>query len=100
MSKSKVVIGLGGALTALVGPTALLPGMTDAHHVDARTQEFGASAIKPTVAVPFGGQLMGFTVSDNADGIVVASHGSHVSHASHDSHSSHASHVSHQSGAF
>lgn len=97
MSNSMKVIGLGGALTALVGPAALMPATADAHTTDVNPQEAPTTATKPVVAVPFGNQLMAFTVSDNADGVVVAQHESHVSHASHESHASHASHSSHQS---
>jgi hypothetical protein len=97
MSKSKTVIGLGGALTALVGPATLVPAIADAHTTDVGSQEAQQPAVKPTVAVPFGSQLMAFTVSDSADGVAVAQHESHASHASHESHASHASHSSHQS---
>jgi hypothetical protein len=37
------------------------------------------------------GDIFGFVVTENADGTVVAQHGSHHSHGSHGSHGSHAS---------
>lgn len=98
MLKSKGVITLGGALTALVGPAAFLPATADAHTADVNPQNARATTTaKSTVAVPFGSQLMAFTVSDDADGTVIAQHESHASHVSHESHASHASHSSHQS---
>jgi hypothetical protein len=44
---------------------------------------------QPNTIVSTGKDLLGFTVTEQADGTVVAQHSSHASHASHASHHSH-----------
>jgi hypothetical protein len=45
-----------------------------------------AKAVQPNTIVSTGRDLLGFTVTEQADGTVVAQHASHASHASHHSH--------------
>ena len=88
MGKRQTVMTVSTALAALIAPAAA-PQLANATATpDAHTAEAGK---RPQVNLPVGGDLMSFTVRDNADGIVVAEHTSHASHASHTSHASHAS---------
>jgi hypothetical protein len=99
MSNPKI-LSLSAALSAFAGPAAIATH-ADAN-VDTVTQPATARHLNPTFNLAVGKDLMAFTVGENADGIVVASHSSHSSHASHTSHHSssspgHASHASHSS---
>jgi hypothetical protein len=89
--KPVVIIPLASALGALSG-TAIVP--TDAQSAPSNdpvvTSETVAARTgqKPNTLVSTGESLLGFIVTKQADGTIVADHDSH---ASHDSHTSHAS---------
>jgi len=95
-SKGKVILSLGAALAALGVPAAqaAIPPQDS-------TEDQAAGRAAPSVSreqvnqiVKSGADLLGFVVTENADGTVVAQHYSHYSHSSHSSHSSHQSHYS------
>jgi hypothetical protein len=84
------VVGLGAALAALSGATALSPTTAVANVPAADQAEKGQVAKgEPNVVFPAGKDLLGLIVTTAADGTVLAQHYSHSSHASHASHSSH-----------
>jgi hypothetical protein len=91
MSKKTAVVPLATALAALTtgahatAPSAT-PSDTGSNPVD--SQQATPTNVQPNTVFTAGEDLLGLLVTQNADGSVVAQHGSHVSHASHASHSS------------
>ena len=86
------ILSLSAALAAMSGP-ALATTTTPATIGDTEDTTPDAAA-RQMLKIPVGEDLMSFTVSEKADGMIVADHSSHASHSSHSSHASHASHTS------
>lgn len=88
--KSKVILPLTSALGALAGTAVAATEATSATQtVDPSnsTAPKGAEVqVTPNTLVSTGETLLGFVMTDQADGTVVAQHVSHASHASHASH--------------
>lgn len=91
-SKTTKILPLASALGALAG-TALVATETQAATQALNTADFVASektaapvAKEPNTLVSTGETLLGFIMTDQPDGTVVAQHVSHASHASHASH--------------
>lgn len=88
--KSKVVLSLGTALASLIGVS--VPGAeAKAVIVDdagSATAENPAIKLLPNAHYRVGEDLLGFVMTKQADGTIVAGHTSHASHASHTSHAS------------
>ncbi|WP_264010411.1 hypothetical protein [Mycobacterium alsense] len=88
-------MNLAAAISALVAPT-VWQGLANATNPD-ETQPAAAgeaplaeatSETTDETTLPSRVDLMGFTVYQKADGVMVPKHGSHYSHASHASHAS------------
>jgi hypothetical protein len=95
MKKSKLVLSLGAALASLTG---IVPQPADAkaNASEPKTDSLQPAADRAEQApanayFQFGEDLLGFVVTMQPDGTIVAGHSSHASHASHSSHASHAS---------
>mgnify|MGYP007135545036 CR=1 FL=1 len=92
--KPVAILPLASALGALAGgamdvaEAKLAPSADTAVASEAAATQSGQ---KPNTLVSTGESLLGFIVTEQNDGTMVAQH---VSHASHASHTSHASHVS------
>jgi len=85
------VLTIAAALAAF--PVAPMTGIAAPTEVDQRAvgepiKALGSVA-NPKVVYQSGDELLSLVVTQRADGVVVAQHGSHVSHASHSSHHSH-----------
>jgi hypothetical protein len=95
-NKYKAILPLGAALAALGVPAAQAAIPSQNSTDDQSTGHSTASVTRDQVnqVVKVGGDLLGFVVTQDADGMVVAQHYSHYSHSSHSSHSSHQSHYS------
>ena len=94
--KSTVILPLAGALGALAGAAVAATEARSAtptadDPASSATPERTATQAVPNTLVSTGETLLGFVMTDQPDGTVVADH---VSHASHSSHASHASHYS------
>jgi len=89
--KPVVILPLASALGALAG-SAMVPAEAKsiASADPAVTSEAAAakSGQKANTFVSTGESLLGFIVTQQADGTIVADHESHASHASHESHAS------------
>jgi hypothetical protein len=88
--KSKVVLSLGAALASLTG---LSVQGADAKAVvandpSAATAENTAIKLEANAHYQVGEDLLGFFMTKQADGTIVAQHSSHASHHSHASHAS------------
>lgn len=87
--KQKILLSLSAALAALTGVSA---DKAEAKAIDANDQNTIASEMinsakpVPNAAIQVGEDLLGFVMTKQADGTIVAGHSSHVSHASHASH--------------
>jgi hypothetical protein len=91
--KPTVIVPLASALGALAG-SATVPAEAAIPSTDsAVTSEvlLAHSGQKPNTLVSTGESLLGFIVTEQVDGTLVAQHSSHVSHGSHGSHTSHTS---------
>ena len=77
---------VGGAFTATETTAAVSPGDATA---TAPERTAGQVAQTPNTLVSTGEALLGFVMTEQPDGTVIAQHVSHVSHASHASHHSH-----------
>jgi hypothetical protein len=89
----KHILPLASALAALLGSSVV-----GTQPVEAATppstgpeQKAGSPNLTANTLISTGESLLGFLVTEQADGTIVAQH---VSHASHSSHASHASHHS------
>jgi hypothetical protein len=88
--KQVVILPLASALGALVG-NGMAPAEAKSVSVgDAaiNSQETSQTGLRPNTLVLTGESLLGFVMTEQSDGTVVAQHASHASHASHHSHSS------------
>ena len=88
--KSKIVLSLGAALASLTGMSvqgAEAKSVT-ANDVSASAAENTAIKLEPNAHYQVGEYLLGFVMTKQADGTIVAQHASHASHASRASHAS------------
>lgn len=93
MRREIKIVNLAAAIGALVAPAAYpelakVNDSDEAHRAasgEARRSEAALGAMEETL-LPRRADLMGFTVYQNTDGVMVPKHGSHYSHASHASH--------------
>jgi len=88
--KSKIVLSLGAALASLTGMSvqgAEAKSVT-ANDVSASAAENTAIKLEPNAHYQVGEDLLGFVMTKQADGTIVAQHASHASHASRASHAS------------
>jgi hypothetical protein len=88
--KAIIILPLATALASLIGA----PGENTASKAATPTQSATpenrlASAVTPNSFAVAGQDLLGFLVTEQADGTLIAQHVSHASHASHRSHASH-----------
>ena len=90
MRKTTKILNLATALGALVAP-AVAPEIANATNSDeadiAKASEPKAEK-NAEIKLPRREDLMGFTVHQNSDGMMVPQHESHYSHVSHASHAS------------
>jgi len=86
--KSKIVLSLGAALASLTGLSVQGADAAIANNVSASATENAATKLQPNAHYQVGEDLLGFVMTKQADGTVVAQHASHASHASHTSHAS------------
>jgi hypothetical protein len=90
--KSKALLSLGAALASLTGMS--VPGAEAKSAISAN--DINSSAAKSPNSTRLisnahfqvGEDLLGFVMTKQADGTIVAQHGSHASHGSHSSHAS------------
>jgi len=89
--KHKLFLSLSSALAALGAPTSQAavetPPEVEAEPSPRNVARVSRDQVNRFVNV--GGDLLGFVVTEGADGAVVAEHYSHTSHSSHSSHHSH-----------
>ena len=85
-----VILPLASALGALAGSAMVAAEAKSVPTGDATANSEAAAAQKarPNTLVSTGESLLGFIMTEQPDGTVVAQHASHASHASHHSHSS------------
>lgn len=95
-TKKRVILSLGAALAALGIPVAEAAVSTERGADDQSKGTVTPSVSRDQVNqfVKVGEDLLGFVVTEDAEGMVVSQHYSHTSHSSHSSHSSHQSHYS------
>jgi hypothetical protein len=88
--KSTVILPLASALAALSGSSMVVAEAKSVPTGDAAVNSEAAAAqkVQPNTLVSTGESLLGFIMTEQPDGTVVAQHASHASHASHHSHSS------------
>jgi hypothetical protein len=88
--KSPIIMPLAAALAALTGTAAVVAAPAEAKTIDRGPSKSAdatpVSGLMPNRIVSIGEDLLGFIVTDMADGTVVAQHYSHSSHSSHASH--------------
>ena len=86
MPKTPKILSLAAAVAALGTPVALSTGAAakTADKGDVATQPKQSG--EPNTLLSVGHDLLGFTVSHSADGILLVDHFSHSSHSSHASH--------------
>jgi hypothetical protein len=86
--KSKILLSLGAALASLTGMSVQGAEAKPAVGNDANSSAAENTGIKPEPNAHFqvGEDLLGFVMTKQADGTIVAGHSSHASHASHASH--------------
>jgi hypothetical protein len=92
--KPIVILPLASALGALAGSTmvpAEAKSIVSADPVATSEAAAAKSGQKANIFVSTGESLLGFIITKQADGTIVADHESHASHDSHASHESHAS---------
>jgi hypothetical protein len=89
--KPVVILPLASALGALAG-NAMVPAEAKSPPTTDPSFASEAAAVKSdqkaNTFVSTGESLLGFVVTKQADGTIVADHESHASHASHESHAS------------
>ena len=87
--KPKIIVSLGAALAALTGASVQgIQAKTAATADVTVTAGNPESQVVPNAHFQAGEDLLGFTMTRQADGTLVAQHASHASHASHTSHAS------------
>ena len=83
---------LGITLIPLAATLAALPVTSEASvskgPIVGEPSEGSASRVTPNTMLISDGQLLGFLVTQAADGTTIAQHASHASHSSHSSHAS------------
>jgi hypothetical protein len=90
--KGAQIVGLGAALAALAGGTPIAASPAEAaaepttRPSSTPVRETPSETRPPNAFFPVGSDLFGLTISENADGTIVADHSSHSSHSSHASH--------------
>lgn len=94
--RSKTIFSLGAALASLAGAHMMsseAQATSNSTDVIAPTNDAvsAGAQIEPSGHFQVGEDLLGFVVTRQADGTLIAQHASHASHASHHSHASHAS---------
>jgi hypothetical protein len=92
--KPVVILPLASALGALAGSVIVATEAQSAPSNDPMVTSEATAARprqQPNMLVSTGETLLGFILTEQPDGTVVAQHESHASHASHSSHASHAS---------
>lgn len=80
------IASLGVALNGIPAADAHAPVTEPEDNLQARNPH---GSTMPNSLVVSGEDVLGFLVTEQADGTIVAAHTSHVSHASHASHHSH-----------
>ena len=86
--KTPTIVPLATALAALGGTVATAPAEA-AQKVAAALPEAGTRPmVQPNGFMTSGEDVLGFTVTQTADGTVLVGHTSHYSHSSHASHAS------------
>ena len=88
--KSKVVLSLGAALASLTGMSVQGAEAKTVVTDDRTSVAADITGDKPEANAYYqvGEDLLGFVMTKQADGTIVAGHSSHASHASHTSHAS------------
>jgi hypothetical protein len=88
--KSKILLSLGAALASLTGMSVQGAEAKPVVGNDASTStaENTVTKLEPNAHFQVGEDLLGFVMTKQADGTIVAGHSSHSSHASHASHAS------------
>ena len=90
--KSKVLLSIGAALASLSGMSVqgaeAKTAVVNDDASTAATQALGSAKLIPNAQFQAGEDLLGFVMTKQPDGTIVAQHSSHASHASHASHSS------------
>jgi hypothetical protein len=91
--KSTVILPLASALGALVGTVPAVEAKAGVPSDPINSASSEKTAVQtgqvPNTLVSTGETLLGFIMTDQPDGTVIAQHVSHASHASHASHRSH-----------
>jgi hypothetical protein len=89
--KSKILLSLGAALASLSGLSLQGAEAKIAVNDDANTpakQALDSAKLAANAHFQVGEDLLGFVMTKQADGTIVAQHSSHASHGSHASHAS------------
>lgn len=85
-----IIMPLAAALAALTGTAVVVAAPAEAKTIEPGPSNpasaTSVSGLMPNRIVSIGEDLLGFIVTDMADGTVVAQHYSHSSHSSHASH--------------
>lgn len=88
MIGKKTILPLASALAALSASAATSEASAPANTPNSETNASEVKSVQgeANTIISNGEALMGFVVTDHADGTIVAQHVSHASHASHASH--------------
>lgn len=92
--KRIVILPLAATLGALAGTAPVVDANAATSSNVAAPQPDRSNLGAPNAFIVVGEELLGFVISQQPDGTIIAQHRSHASHASHSSHSSHSSHFS------
>ncbi|WP_156464275.1 His-Xaa-Ser repeat protein HxsA2 [Afipia sp. Root123D2] len=87
--KQKILLSLSAALAALTGVSSDKAEAKATNTIDQNgiaSDMMNSAKPAPNAAIQVGEDLLGFVMTKQADGTIVAGHSSHVSHASHASH--------------
>jgi hypothetical protein len=80
------LVPLATALASISGMAATSANAIPAPETQSTTADTSQSQLSPNLLVSTGTDLLGFIITKQSDGTVVAGHSSHASHASHASH--------------
>ena len=89
--KSKILLSLGAALASLTGFSVQGAEAKQAANGDVTSpakQALDSAKLAANAHFQVGEDLLGFVMTKQADGTIVAQHSSHASHGSHASHAS------------
>ena len=88
VEKSRILLSLGAALASLTGMSVQGAEAKAAvgNEASSSAAENAATKLEPNAHYQVGEDLLGFVMTKQADGTIVAQHSSHASHASHASH--------------